>query len=53
LPDEFFEAYLQTIETDIHTSKNRVRDAMNSAVINRKKSRRGNQCRPPRPVNIP
>jgi len=34
LPDEFFIAHLRTIESDIHMSKNRVRDAMNTAVIN-------------------
>jgi 3-methyladenine DNA glycosylase AlkD len=33
LPDGYFEPYLVTIESDIHMSKNRVRDAMNSAVI--------------------
>ena len=34
LPDGYFERYLATIESDIHKSKNRVRDAMNMAVIN-------------------
>jgi len=34
LPDDYFERYLATIESDIHKSKNRVRDAMNMAVIN-------------------
>jgi 3-methyladenine DNA glycosylase AlkD len=34
LPDGFFAEYLAVIEADIHNSKNRVRDAMNSAVIN-------------------
>ena len=34
LTNEYFESYLSTIESDIHTSKNRVRDAMNMAVIN-------------------
>jgi 3-methyladenine DNA glycosylase AlkD len=34
LPDAFFDEYLGVIESNIHTSKNRVRDAMNSAVIN-------------------
>ena len=33
LPDDYFERYLDAIERDIHTSKNRVRDAMNSTVI--------------------
>ena len=33
LPDEYFERHLETIERDIHTRKNRVRDAMNSALI--------------------
>ncbi len=33
LPDEFFEAYLLRIEQEIHTRKNRTRDAMNSALI--------------------
>jgi len=33
LPDEYFEPYLETIEREIHTRKNRVRDAMNSALI--------------------
>lgn len=33
VPDEVFEAYLETIEKDIHAAKNRVRDAMNSALI--------------------
>lgn len=34
LNDAYFEPYLETIESDIHRSKNRVRDAMNMAVIN-------------------
>jgi len=34
LSDDYFEAYLKDIEADIHTSKNRVRDAMNMALIN-------------------
>ena len=34
LTDNYFEPYLVTIESDIHMSKNRVRDAMNMAVIN-------------------
>lgn len=34
LPDDYFEGHLATIETDIHKSKNRVRDAMNMAVVN-------------------
>lgn len=33
LPDSFFEARLEQIEGKIHTRKNRVRDAMNSALI--------------------
>lgn len=33
LPNEYFEEYLAIIERDIHTSKNRVRYAMNNAVI--------------------
>jgi 3-methyladenine DNA glycosylase AlkD len=33
LPDAFFEPYLQTIETGIHNRKNRVRYAMNMALI--------------------
>jgi 3-methyladenine DNA glycosylase AlkD len=33
LSDAFFEPYLQTIETDIHNRKNRVRYAMNMALI--------------------
>lgn len=33
LPDEFFETHLVTIERDLSSSKNRVRDAMNSALI--------------------
>lgn len=33
LPDEYFEKYLAVIERDIHSSKNRVRHAMNNAVI--------------------
>ena len=34
LPDSFFEEKLETIEQKIHTSKNRVRHAMNGALIN-------------------
>jgi 3-methyladenine DNA glycosylase AlkD len=34
LKDDFFESHLATIESDIHKSKNRGRDAMNTAVIN-------------------
>ena len=34
LADDYFEAHLATIEANIHKSKNRVRDAMNMAVIN-------------------
>lgn len=33
LPDAFFERHIATIETSIHTRKNRVRDAMNGALI--------------------
>ena len=33
LPDTYFTAYLATIEGTIHVSKNRVKDAMNSALI--------------------
>ena len=33
LPDAYFENYLEIIERDIHTRKNMVRDAMNSALI--------------------
>ena len=33
LPDSYFLSYLATIERDIHSSKNRVRHAMNSALI--------------------
>jgi 3-methyladenine DNA glycosylase AlkD len=33
LPDSFFEPYLQVIERDIHSRKNRVRYAMNNALI--------------------
>ena len=33
LPDEYFEELLPTIEAGIHTGENRVRDAMNSALI--------------------
>lgn len=33
LPDTYFENHLTTIERDIHTQKNMVRDAMNSALI--------------------
>lgn len=33
LPDSYFENHLEIIERDIHTQKNMVRDAMNSALI--------------------
>ena len=33
LPDAYFAAHLATIEREIHTGKNRVRDAMNNALI--------------------
>lgn len=33
LPDEFFEPFLATIQRDIHDAKNRVRYAMNGALI--------------------
>ncbi len=33
LPDAYFEPYLETIERDIHSQKNRVRYSMNSALI--------------------
>ena len=33
LPDSYFEDYLEIIARDIHTRKNMVRDAMNSALI--------------------
>jgi hypothetical protein len=33
LPDAFFERYLETIEREIHTRKNRVRYSMNNALI--------------------
>jgi hypothetical protein len=33
LPDRYFEKYLKTIEKEIHGRKNRVRDAMNGAMI--------------------
>ena len=33
LPDDYFEELLPTIEAGIHTRKNRVRDAMNAALI--------------------
>ncbi len=33
LPDVYFADYLKTIEDEIHTRKNRVRDAMNNALI--------------------
>lgn len=33
LPDAYFEALVAQIEAEIHTRKNRVRDAMNSALI--------------------
>ncbi|MGD9895058.1 MAG: DNA alkylation repair protein [Dehalococcoidia bacterium] len=32
-PDSYFEGYITTIERDLHTRKNRVREAMNSALI--------------------
>jgi 3-methyladenine DNA glycosylase AlkD len=33
LQDDYFSGHLETIERDIHTTKNRVREAMNSALI--------------------
>ncbi len=33
LPNDYFESYLEMIEREIHTRKNRTRDAMNSALI--------------------
>ena len=33
LPDSYFEAYLARIERELHTSQNRVRHSMNTAVI--------------------
>ena len=33
LPDDYFLPYLETVEREIHRRKNRVRDAMNSALI--------------------
>lgn len=33
LPDDYFETYLELIEQEIHTRKNRTREAMNSALI--------------------
>jgi 3-methyladenine DNA glycosylase AlkD len=33
LPDVYFQKHLKTIEQEIHTRKNRIRDAMNSALI--------------------
>jgi hypothetical protein len=33
LPDAFFEPHLARIERDIHAEKNRVREAMNNALI--------------------
>lgn len=33
LPDDYFESYLKIIESDIHQRKNRVRHAMNGALI--------------------
>ena len=33
LPNEYFEDYIEIIERDIHESKNRVRQAMNNALI--------------------
>lgn len=34
LPDSYFEPYLADAEQRIHTAKNRIRDAMNNAIIN-------------------
>lgn len=34
LPDSYFEPYLADAELRIHTAKNRIRDAMNNAIIN-------------------
>ncbi len=34
LPDSYFEPYLADAEGRIHTAKNRIRDAMNNAIIN-------------------
>lgn len=34
LPDDFFRPYIGMIETKIHSSPNRTRDAMNTALIN-------------------
>ncbi len=33
LPDEYFVAYLERIEKEIHTRKNKTRDGMNNALI--------------------
>jgi 3-methyladenine DNA glycosylase AlkD len=33
LPDDYFTDYLETIQRDIHTRKNRIKQAMNSTVI--------------------
>ena len=33
LPDEYFESHLEMIEQEIHSRRNRTRDAMNSALI--------------------
>ena len=33
LPDNYFEQYLETIEREIHSQKNRVKEAMNGALI--------------------
>lgn len=33
LPDDFFEGYIEIIERDIHSAKNRVRHSMNGALI--------------------
>ena len=33
LPDSYFQSHLETIRREIHTRKNRVRDAMNNALI--------------------
>ena len=34
LPDDYFSSYIGVIEADIHSSPNRTRDAMNTALIN-------------------
>jgi 3-methyladenine DNA glycosylase AlkD len=33
LPDDYFEGYLDIIQRDLHTAKNRIRHSMNSALI--------------------